>query len=73
MITHAMFYTGDEMCLTEFSVTMAASAMPRTAGWDVPTSDMVEWVMNHFMIRGTNGPMQRVLDLRTRCLQFNKL
>ncbi|KAN0073340.1 hypothetical protein V8E54_008560 [Elaphomyces granulatus] len=35
--------------------------------------DMVEWVMNHFMIRGTNGPMQRVLDLRTRCLQFNKL
>jgi hypothetical protein len=28
--------------------------------------------MDEFMVRGTNCPMQRVLNLRARCLRFNK-
>jgi len=34
--------------------------------------EMVERLMNRFMIRGTNGPMQRILDMRGRCMQYNK-
>jgi hypothetical protein len=28
--------------------------------------------MSDFMVRGTNGPMQRILYLRSRCLRLNK-
>jgi hypothetical protein len=33
---------------------------------------MVKQLMNRYMIRGTNGPMQRILDMRGRCMQYNK-
>ena len=33
---------------------------------------MVKQLMNRHMIRGTNGPMQRILDMRGRCMQYNK-
>jgi hypothetical protein len=34
--------------------------------------DTVQEMMDDFMVRGTNCPMQRVLNLRARCLRYNK-
>ncbi|KAN0066823.1 hypothetical protein V8E54_015112 [Elaphomyces granulatus] len=33
---------------------------------------MVARLMDRFMVRGTNGPMQQMVHLRSRCMQFNK-
>jgi hypothetical protein len=34
--------------------------------------ERVAQLMDAFMVRGTNGPMQRMVHLRSRCMQFNK-
>ncbi|KAN0066933.1 Protein of unknown function (DUF3505) domain containing protein [Elaphomyces granulatus] len=34
--------------------------------------EMVARLMDRFMVRGTNGPMQQMVHLRSRCMQFNK-
>jgi hypothetical protein len=34
--------------------------------------DMVKEMMDEFMVRGSNCPMQRLLNLRARCLRINK-
>ena len=39
---------------------------------EVGCPDVVRELMDRFMVRGTNGPMQRMVHLRSRCMQLNK-
>jgi hypothetical protein len=43
-----------------------------TPDGQVGCPEMVGRLMDRFMVRGTNGPMQRILHMRGRCMQYNK-
>jgi hypothetical protein len=73
MITHATSFIP---YVAHARLTLKIQSLDRHRGHAphglVECPEMVGRLMDRFMVRGTNGPMQRMVHLRSRCMQFNK-